>query len=123
MALIIYFFTICMVMVLLPTVVPQSHVQNAPDHQDNAPAVDLPSQNAFEQIAPVLTIDAFPEDEYSYGENATTEVEECPICLGEYEEGDTVRKFPCGHVFHPECMQNILNCRLKKCPNCRFMFA
>ncbi|KAF4379811.1 hypothetical protein F8388_023828 [Cannabis sativa] len=65
---------------------------------DNAPAVNLPAQNAPEEIVPVLTIDAFPEDKYPYGDDTISEGEECPICLEEYEEGATVRKFPCGHI-------------------------
>ena len=28
---------------------------------------------------------------------------ECAVCLADFEEGDTLRELPCGHVFHLEC--------------------
>ncbi|KAG8054879.1 hypothetical protein GUJ93_ZPchr0001g30416 [Zizania palustris] len=44
---------------------------------------------------------------------------QCPICLGEFEEGDKVKTLPrCGHVFHPECVDAWLRSR-PSCPLCR----
>lgn len=46
-------------------------------------------------------------------------MEECPICLGEFEEGETVKLIPyCGHVFHSHCIDTWLALHVT-CPFCR----
>lgn len=43
----------------------------------------------------------------------------CPICLGEFAEGDKVKAMPrCAHGFHPECVDPWLRARAS-CPLCR----
>merc|ERR1719421_2488894 len=32
----------------------------------------------------------------------------CPICLGEYENNETLRMLPCKHRFHPKCVDEWL---------------
>lgn len=41
----------------------------------------------------------------------------CSICLSEFEAGDLLRKLPCGHRFHGQCVDTWL-CRNRKCPLC-----
>merc|ERR1711916_41091 len=41
----------------------------------------------------------------------------CVICLGEYEEGDDLRRLGCGHNFHIECVDEWLK-RNFTCPLC-----
>ncbi|KAL5580526.1 hypothetical protein UlMin_012968 [Ulmus minor] len=44
---------------------------------------------------------------------------ECPICLGEFEEGERVRILPrCNHGFHAKCIDTWLAFR-SSCPLCR----
>uniref|UniRef100_A0ACD5W4E8 Uncharacterized protein n=1 Tax=Avena sativa TaxID=4498 RepID=A0ACD5W4E8_AVESA len=44
---------------------------------------------------------------------------QCPICLGEFEDGEEVKALPpCGHRFHPECVDVWLLSR-PSCPLCR----
>lgn len=44
---------------------------------------------------------------------------ECPICLGEFEDGDKVRVLPkCNHGFHVSCIDTWLLSH-SSCPNCR----
>ncbi|KAL1557690.1 RING-type E3 ubiquitin transferase [Salvia divinorum] len=46
-------------------------------------------------------------------------IDECPICLGEFGEMETVKMIPyCGHVFHPTCIDTWLASRVT-CPLCR----
>lgn len=46
-------------------------------------------------------------------------IEECPICLGEFSETETVKMIPyCGHVFHPTCIDTWLASHVT-CPLCR----
>ncbi|KAL9240261.1 hypothetical protein vseg_014503 [Gypsophila vaccaria] len=45
--------------------------------------------------------------------------EECPICLGEFVDGDKVRVLPkCNHGFHVKCIDTWLGLH-SSCPNCR----
>ncbi|XP_071098976.1 E3 ubiquitin-protein ligase arkadia-like [Haliotis cracherodii] len=44
--------------------------------------------------------------------------EKCTICLCEFEEGEDVRRLPCMHLFHIECVDQWLSTN-KKCPICR----
>ncbi|GJN06422.1 hypothetical protein PR202_ga24151 [Eleusine coracana subsp. coracana] len=44
---------------------------------------------------------------------------ECAVCLGDLDEGQTVRRIPeCGHVFHRECIDVWLATNAS-CPVCR----
>lgn len=43
----------------------------------------------------------------------------CAVCLGEFEEGEELRKFPeCMHCFHVACIDTWL-CSHSSCPVCR----
>ncbi|CAG9762627.1 unnamed protein product [Ceutorhynchus assimilis] len=43
---------------------------------------------------------------------------QCPVCLKEYCKGETVKKMPCKHTFHPECILPWLS-KTNSCPLCR----
>lgn len=44
----------------------------------------------------------------------------CPICLEDFESGSTtIRELPCGHIFHPECIDNFLSNNSSLCPMCK----
>lgn len=44
----------------------------------------------------------------------------CPICLEDFEPGITaVRELPCGHIFHPECIDSFLVNNSSLCPMCK----
>ncbi|KAA8575704.1 hypothetical protein EYC84_004817 [Monilinia fructicola] len=44
----------------------------------------------------------------------------CPICLDDFESGTTlIRELPCGHIFHPECIDPFLSNNSSLCPLCK----
>jgi hypothetical protein len=44
----------------------------------------------------------------------------CPICLDDFESNVTqVRELPCGHIFHPECVDVFLRENSSLCPMCK----
>ncbi|CAI9781472.1 unnamed protein product [Fraxinus pennsylvanica] len=46
-------------------------------------------------------------------------IEECPICLSEFEEREIVKLIPyCRHGFHPRCIDTWLSSHVT-CPVCR----
>ena len=48
------------------------------------------------------------------------EVDKCTICLSEFETEEDVRRLPCMHLFHVECVDQWLN-QNKRCPICRLV--
>lgn len=44
---------------------------------------------------------------------------ECPFCLCDFEDGDTVMELPCGHLFHDEEVRGWLEGQKGVCPVCR----
>jgi hypothetical protein len=44
---------------------------------------------------------------------------ECSICLDDFEDGDLVRKLPCNHEYHSECIVKWLVERHSTCPLCK----
>ena len=43
----------------------------------------------------------------------------CCICLQDYQDGDDIRKLPCEHGFHCECVDRWLTETVNTCPLCR----
>ncbi|XP_067933276.1 E3 ubiquitin-protein ligase Arkadia-like [Watersipora subatra] len=44
--------------------------------------------------------------------------DKCTICISEYNTGEHVRRLPCLHLFHRDCVDRWLNSN-KRCPMCR----
>lgn len=42
----------------------------------------------------------------------------CTVCLSSFEDGESIQKLRCNHVFHPECIYKWLDIN-KRCPMCR----
>ena len=44
----------------------------------------------------------------------------CPICREDFQSGMTeIRELPCGHIFHPECIDTFLANNSSLCPVCK----
>lgn len=66
---------------------------------------------------------AAPASEVSINSLQTIEKKDtngvCPICLDKYKETEKIRKMPCSHDFHDECLVTWLKVH-NTCPICRF---
>ena len=51
-------------------------------------------------------------------EEEEEEADKCTICLSEFEADEDVRRLPCMHLFHVECVDQSLG-QNKRCPICR----
>jgi hypothetical protein len=47
------------------------------------------------------------------------DMEQCHICLTEYEDGEQIRTLPCKHEFHLQCVDKWLKEIHRVCPLCR----
>ncbi len=75
-----------------------------------------PLTPAEEQPASLAAVTALPCYPHRQGEAYASE---CAICLEEFGEGMGVRRVPCGHEFHPGCIDPWLLTKKRKCPVCR----
>ncbi|XVE71568.1 hypothetical protein DITRI_Ditri10aG0161600 [Diplodiscus trichospermus] len=71
--------------------------------------------------APEAVVDSFPLRSHKKVDAAEDgdAVEQCYICLAEYEEGDKIRVLPCQHEFHMSCVDKWLKEIHGVCPLCR----
>eukprot|EP00588_Corethron_pennatum_P032392 CAMPEP_0194349204 /NCGR_PEP_ID=MMETSP0171-20130528/106952_1 /TAXON_ID=218684 /ORGANISM="Corethron pennatum, Strain L29A3" /LENGTH=884 /DNA_ID=CAMNT_0039116623 /DNA_START=168 /DNA_END=2819 /DNA_ORIENTATION=- len=102
--------------------------------KDDQPAESFEEGNAESPIAAARSLDsslaaaaagggdpASPTPNASVGngpDGIWDDRECCSICLVDYEEGDEIRTMPCGHAFHPECVDPWLSLHTS-CPQCR----
>ncbi|KAL8518695.1 hypothetical protein ACS0TY_009879 [Phlomoides rotata] len=77
---------------------------------------DLFSSKGGRPPASKASIDALESVDVEGGEN---DGDQCVICLEEWEAGEKVKKMPCNHRFHGECIVKWLKIH-GSCPVCRY---
>lgn len=55
-------------------------------------------------------------DEENTGQLEESTRPACSICTEDFENGARLRRVPCGHLFHPECIDPWLTRRSRTCP-------
>ncbi|XP_076956030.1 E3 ubiquitin-protein ligase RHA2B-like [Bidens hawaiensis] len=56
---------------------------------------------------------------YKYSSDPADSDSDCIVCLNRFNNGEHVRKLPCRHVFHKECVDGWIDHRNFNCPLCR----
>ncbi|KAJ8634878.1 hypothetical protein MRB53_009145 [Persea americana] len=71
--------------------------------------------------APESVVNSFPLKSHKKTaiHESGDDVEQCYICLAEYEEGDKIRVLPCRHEYHMSCVDKWLKEIHGVCPLCR----
>lgn len=85
--------------------------------------VDLEALGIKRLTVPQELLDKMPQ--YAYGsaiaksEASQLEQPTCPICIDDFVDDTVVRKLPCRHIFHPECVDTYLRDNSSLCPLCK----
>ncbi|XP_062220602.1 uncharacterized protein LOC133920006 isoform X2 [Phragmites australis] len=71
--------------------------------------------------APEAVVNSLPSKNYKKLETpqCSDDMEQCHICLTEYEDGEQIRTLPCKHEFHLQCVDKWLKEIHRVCPLCR----
>lgn len=81
------------------------------------------SQNNMEDVKTVSTKDEIKELKTTtfklFRENPICKINQCNICLEEYEEEHIILCLKCDHYFHKDCIVEWLEKNSNKCPICR----
>ena len=81
---------------------------------DKMPQYVYTSKDAPATPATPAAKDAAPKKVVQYSQPT------CPICLDDFVSGETtIRELPCGHIFHPECIDPFLKSSSSLCPVCK----
>ncbi|KAJ8900717.1 hypothetical protein NDN08_000018 [Rhodosorus marinus] len=84
---------------------------DAPSNR-NSPGL---SKREINRIMPAY---AYPGDAPPGEMEAQSCDEQCTVCLCEYETGELVRRLPCNHVYHKNCLDKWM-VKYANCPTCR----
>lgn len=81
---------------------------------DKMPQYVYTSKDTPATPASAATKDAAPRNVVQYSQPT------CPICLDDFVSSQTtIRELPCGHIFHPECIDPFLKSSSSLCPVCK----
>jgi hypothetical protein len=69
--------------------------------------------------APASVVNALPTKIFQRDKLTENEPDVCAICLEDFIEGAKLRRLPCKHEFHVECVDPWLLTRKKLCPICK----
>ncbi|XP_059436309.1 receptor homology region, transmembrane domain- and RING domain-containing protein 1-like [Corylus avellana] len=78
----------------------------------------------FCHVDPVAAmIQRFPVFTFVPGGESGFGATECSICLTEFADGEHLRMLPCGHIYHRQCLRELVASGSMTCPDCRHNFG
>ena len=79
---------------------------------------DLGNNYLFDNNINNFNSDSIPDSILEDLSELNEENKMCSICLEEYKNNDIIKKLPCNHIFHSECLKIWLSNKTT-CPICR----
>ncbi len=71
--------------------------------------LNLSAQNAAVSGIPENVVKSMPTERVHERSRLLQHGEQCRLCLRSYQIGERVRRLPCRHKFHIDCIGKILN--------------
>ncbi|KAB5578430.1 hypothetical protein GE09DRAFT_1168993 [Coniochaeta sp. 2T2.1] len=103
-----------------PESVPTSPTQPASPRQTKSRASRTPSEMIATPSSPLPISEQGLDSALASSTTATGYQPACAICLEPYENRVTIiRELPCGHIFHPDCIDEFLGECSSLCPLCK----
>ena len=87
-------------------------------------AIEIDIESGQPDTSPVMSddevedLDLEEKEEAIHDDMDDSDLFSCTICIGDFEEGETLRRLPCNHVFHTSCIDPWME-QHTTCPNCR----
>lgn len=79
-----------------------------------------PGPHAAARPGLIEEIETVPFNPVDHSETSNElEPPECPICFEEFQDGEPIKRTPCRHLFHEQCLGKWLTDYGKLCPLCR----
>lgn len=78
----------------------------------------MDGKGADQHVIDQLPLISYREPAGAAAEDNAEDRPSCPICLGDFVVGDTVRVLPCKHQYHQKCVDQWLMVNAS-CPSCR----
>ncbi|BAM40346.1 uncharacterized protein TOT_020000605 [Theileria orientalis strain Shintoku] len=86
------------------------------------PTASINMMEPVEVRLPQEIIESFPVNNYTTNSNDVDDNSKtCSVCLEEYQEGVEIKRLPCTHFYHKNCIDLWLN-KSTICPICKFDF-
>ena len=93
------------------------------DHHSVQPGAGAVRDSALIGTEPALEGEDQPAVAAEPGSVSTEkEAPQCSVCIGDFEDGDVLRRLPCLHVFHQSCIDQWMT-QHSTCPNCRWVLC
>ncbi|KAL3892609.1 MAG: hypothetical protein SGPRY_014965 [Prymnesium sp.] len=82
---------------------PVMETRTMPNANGNSEAFSNRRLEMLEESS-IAALELLPIENFTNQNRSSNEEPECSLCMAPLQEDDTIRKLPCGHIFHLNCV-------------------